>query len=79
MKKGGKHLAKVLELLFENEDGKTVSYTLNDPVEPVNAADVNTAMDAVVEQHVFSSSGGEVIKKHSARIVERNVTDIALS
>ena len=72
-------MAKVLELLFENEEGKTVSYTLNDPIEPVNEADVNMAMDAVIEQHAFSSSGGEVIKKQSARIVERTVTEITLS
>ncbi|GGE51041.1 potassium channel protein [Pullulanibacillus camelliae] len=72
-------MAKTLELLFENAEGKTVRYALNDPVEPVNEANVNAAMDDIVKQNALSSSGGDLIKKKSARIVERNVTEIELS
>ncbi|WEG11941.1 DUF2922 domain-containing protein [Pullulanibacillus sp. KACC 23026] len=72
-------MAKTLELQFENEDGKAVRYTLDNPVEPFDAAAINQAMDAVLAQNAFTSSGGDLVKKKSARLVERNVTDIPLT
>ena len=67
---------KRIELQFENEDGKTVTYSLDEPVEPANPEAVNAAMDEVIAQNLFSSSGGNIVAKKGARIVERNVTDI---
>jgi len=74
MKGGG--ILKRIELQFENEDGKTVTYSLDEPVEPANPEAVNAAMDEVIAQNLFSSSGGNIVAKKGARIVERNVTDI---
>ncbi|MBP2257735.1 DUF2922 domain-containing protein [Virgibacillus alimentarius] len=70
---------KKLELKFENEDGKTVTYSLDKPVEPVDPEAVKSAMDEVIAQNAFTSSGGDLIAKHSARIVERNVEEIDLA
>ncbi|UOQ87032.1 DUF2922 domain-containing protein [Gracilibacillus salinarum] len=69
---------KKIELKFENELGKTVTISLDNPVEPVDQEAVNAAMDAVMSQNAFFSSGGDLVAKKSARIVERNVTDIEL-
>ncbi|ASK62251.1 hypothetical protein CFK37_08795 [Virgibacillus phasianinus] len=70
---------KKLELKFENEEGKVVTYTLDKPVEPVDLVAVNNAMDEIIAQNVFTSSGGNLVAKQSARIVERNVSDIELA
>jgi len=67
---------KKIELLFENEEGKTVTYSLDNPVEPADIEAVNAAMDEIIEQDVFGTTGGSIVKKKGARIVERNVTDI---
>lgn len=67
---------KRLELLFENEEGRTVTFTLDEPIDPADPAAVNAAMDEVLAQNVFESSGGNLVKKKGARIVERTVTDI---
>ena len=72
-------MAKKLEMKFENADGKMVTYTLDNPVEPVDSVAVNGAMDTIIAQNAFTSSGGDLIKKKSARIVERNVLDIELA
>lgn len=72
-------MAKTIELLFLNAEGKTVRYTLDNPVDPVDAAAVNSAMDTILAQNAFSSSGGDLVSKKGARIVERNVTDIPLA
>lgn len=71
-------MAKSIELQFLNEQAKTVTIVLEDPIEPVDPAAVNTAMDQVLLHNAFTSSGGDLVEKKGARVVERNVTDIAL-
>ncbi len=63
---------------FENVEGKTVTYSIDHPVEPANSVDVNTAMEQVIAQNAFTSSGGDLVAKKSARIVERVVEEIDL-
>lgn len=69
---------KKIELFFENEEGKTVKYTLDKPVEPVDTENVNAAMDEIITQDAFESKGGHLVKKKSARIVENIIEDIEL-
>ncbi|MYL48905.1 DUF2922 family protein [Halobacillus litoralis] len=68
---------KKLELKFLNDEGKTVTISLDDPVEPVDPAQVNAAMDAILAQGCFYSNGGDLVEKKEARIVERNVFEIS--
>ncbi|MFC3039975.1 DUF2922 domain-containing protein [Virgibacillus xinjiangensis] len=69
---------KKLELKFKNAMGKIVTYSLDTPVEPADPAAINAAMDEIITQNAFISSGGDLVEKHSARIVERNTSDIDL-
>ncbi|WP_068675231.1 DUF2922 domain-containing protein [Oceanobacillus sp. Castelsardo] len=65
-----------LELKFTNEDGKIVTYSLENPIEPVNPSAVSAAMDTIINENAFTSTGGDLIEKHSARIVENTVEEI---
>lgn len=67
-----------LELLFKNEQGKIVRLTLESPAEPVDSEAVNAAMDLIVEENVFFSSGGEWVEKAGARVVSRTVEEIPI-
>lgn len=67
---------KKLELIFENEDGKKSTYSIDNPVEPADPEAVEAAMDEIIEQDLFMTSGGKLIKKAEARIVERTVSEI---
>lgn len=69
---------KKIELFFENEDGKTVKYNLEKPVEPIDANTVNDVMDEIIEQNIFTSKGGDLVAKKSARVVENIIEDIDL-
>ncbi|MBP1969375.1 hypothetical protein J2Z83_001479 [Virgibacillus natechei] len=69
---------KKIELKFLNEDGRVVTYSLDHPVEPADPEAVHAAMDEILTQNAFTSTGGDIVQKHSARIVERNVEDIDL-
>jgi hypothetical protein len=35
-------------------------------------------MDTIITSNVFISSGGDYVSKKGARVVERNVTEVAL-
>ncbi len=35
-------------------------------------------MDTIIAGNIFSSSGGDLIAKHSAQITERNVTELVV-
>lgn len=54
---------KKLDLQFLNEEGKTVTISLEQPVEPFDEAAINQAMDTVIAQNVISSSGGALVSK----------------
>ena len=69
---------KKIELFFENEEGKTVKYSLDKPVEPVNPTTINAAMDEIIAQNAFESTGGELVAKKSARLVENIIEEIDL-
>ena len=69
---------KKLELKFLNEDDKTVTYSLDEPVEPADPAAIKAAMDEIIAQNAFTSSGGDVVSIKEARIVDRTVQEIEL-
>ncbi|QKY70401.1 DUF2922 domain-containing protein [Lentibacillus sp. CBA3610] len=69
---------KKLELKFLNEDGKTVTYSLEKPVEPADPEAIKAAMEEIINQNAFTSSGGDVVSIKEARIVERTVEEIEL-
>ena len=71
-------MAKTIELQFTTRDNKPFSITLTDPIEPVNPVAIEAAMDAVILQNCFTTSGGDVVGKKGARIIERNESDITI-
>lgn len=71
-------MAKKLELKFYNEENRTVTISLDAPVEPADPDAINQAMDEIITQNCFASSGGNLVEKKEARIVERNVYGIDL-
>lgn len=72
-------MAKQIELKFLNQEGRISTFTLDAPIEPVDPMAVSTAMDTIVAQNVFTTSGGDLTEKKEARVVERNVVEIELA
>ena len=71
-------MAKTLVLQFVNTMNKTSTLSIENPIEPVDPVKVNAAMDQIIAANVFITSGGELMTKKGAYVVERNVDDIEL-
>ncbi|WP_440895081.1 DUF2922 domain-containing protein [Amphibacillus sp. Q70] len=67
---------KTLELKFTNEEERVVTLSLDNPVEPIDPETVRQIMEQIIETNAIFSTGGDLVAKHSARIVERHVEDI---
>ena len=70
---------KRLEMRFENQEGKFVTCTLDDPVEPIDHNAVNAAMDVVIAQNAFTSNGGDLVAKRSARVIDQQIEEIEIN
>lgn len=69
---------QVLELIFVKEDGKTVSFSIDNPITPVNELVVNQVMDTILASSVFSSIS-ENTRKKGARLIEKNVSEVQIT
>lgn len=68
-------MAKVLELLFTNQEGKTAKISIDNPKEPVDLVQVKAAMTAIISANVFMTNGGGFVSSKGARLVDRNVSE----
>uniref|UniRef100_UPI0020BD56FA DUF2922 domain-containing protein n=1 Tax=Bacillus velezensis TaxID=492670 RepID=UPI0020BD56FA len=66
------------ELIFAKEDGKTVVFSIEKPMTPVDAQVVNQVMDTILASSVFSSIN-ENTRKKGARLVERKVSEVPIT
>ena len=64
-----------LELVFRNAAGKKTSLNIEEPRTGVTKAEIDAAMQVVVENNIFNTSGGDIVEavEGSLRTVTRNV------
>lgn len=68
----------VLELVFLKDDGKTITFSIENPVTPVNEQTLNSVMDTIISAGIFLTLGQHARKK-SARIVEKSVSEVKIN
>ncbi|MDQ0298730.1 hypothetical protein J2S78_001138 [Salibacterium salarium] len=69
-------MSKRLELRFSNQEGRNVTIALDEPADPTDEEAIETAMATIINENAFISSGGELVNKRDARIVERTVNTV---
>jgi hypothetical protein len=72
-------IEKSLELQFFNQEGKVVRIIIENPVEPINSAQVSSVMDAIIAANIFTSSGGDFVAKKGARLLSNETTEVSLA
>ena len=64
-----------LDLVFKNAIGKKVTLNIEEPKKGVTKAEIDAAMQTVVENNVFNSTGGDLVEavEGCLRTVTRDV------
>jgi hypothetical protein len=63
-----------VQMTFVNEIGDKVNLTLANIRPDVTQAEVSAAMDAIIAENIFFSTGGDYKTKYSAQLVQRQTT-----
>ena len=61
-----------LDLIFKNAAGKKVTLNIEEPKTGVTKAEIDAAMQVVVENNIFNTSGGDIVEAVEGRL--RTVT-----
>ena len=69
-------MAKVLELKFDAENGKTMTFSINEPKTELTPSEIREAMESIIAANVFHLNGFSLTAINQARLIERNVSDI---
>jgi len=67
---------KNLEMIFINQAGRNSTIRVPDPKDGLTAAEVQSAMQTILNSGVFTSSGGDLVDIGGARIVTRETVDL---
>lgn len=65
-----------LQLVFMNEQGRSVMVTIPDPKPTLTSAEVEEAMQSIIAKGVFTSPGGALTTVSAARLISREVTPL---
>ena len=57
-----------LDLVFRNAAGKKVSLNIEEPRTGVTKADIDAAMQVVVANNIFNTSGGDIVEAVEGRL-----------
>jgi len=70
-------MAKTLQLNFSTSTGKNVMLTVDEPRANLTVTAVEATMQAIIATRVFEVNGAPLETSKGARIVERNITELA--
>ncbi len=57
-----------LELVFKNAAGKKVVLNVEEPKSTVTKAEIDAAMNVVVENNIFATTGGDIVEAVEGRM-----------
>lgn len=72
----GTTTSKILRMVFSTQNGSTFTVTLPQPREDLTAAEVETVMDQIVSDNIFTTTGGDLTGKRDIKIVDTTTTDL---
>jgi hypothetical protein len=72
-------MAKTLRMTFLNEAGNRYSLNFRDPKDGLTGTEVATAMDTIIAKNIFQTTGGDLVSKDSAAIIDTAETELTLA
>ena len=71
-------MAKTLVMNFLNAQGKKTAVRVNNVKDSLTDAEVTAAMDVIIANNIFESTGGDLKMKDSASIVDTTTTELTV-
>ena len=66
-------VTQTLQMGFINQAGTRASISLDNPRNDLTEAEVVAAMDLIVAKNIFNTSGGDLVSKRNAQVVDQTV------
>lgn len=68
-----------LNMVFLTAGGKKTTFAVTDAKSTLTPAQVNTLMDSILTENIFTTASGDLVSKSSASIVAKTVTEVTMS
>lgn len=68
-----------LNMVFNTSGGKKTTFSITDVKSSLTPPEVNSLMNTILTENIFSTSSGDLVSKASAAIVAKTVTEVAMS
>lgn len=68
-----------LNMVFLTTGGKKTTFSITNVKSAITPAQVNTLMNSILTENIFSTSSGDLVSKSSASIVAKTVTEVAMA
>jgi len=68
--------SQTLRLSWRNEAGRTYSFSIDNPRNDLTQAEIENFMDLVINKNVILSTGGALVAKADAHLVNTEDTDL---
>ena len=65
-----------LRMVFRNQNGKNVTFSLDNPRSDLTGEEIETAMDLVIARNIFTSSGGDLVSKQDIKLIDTTTDDL---
>ena len=66
-----------LDLIFKNATGKKVVLKIEEPKSGLTKAEIDAAMQVIVDSNVFATSGGDIVEAVGGRLRTTTLDPIA--
>lgn len=71
-------MAKSLVMVFTNEGGKKVNFTINNVKEDITKEEVSAVMNTILLKNIFTTNNGDLKLIESAAITDKNTTELSV-
>ncbi|TCL38818.1 DUF2922 family protein [Anaerospora hongkongensis] len=70
-------LTRTLEMVFQNQVGKSVTVSVKEPKDGLTLAEVQAVMDTIIAKNIFATTGGDLVSTVEAQIRQTAITELA--
>ncbi|MBS4538160.1 DUF2922 domain-containing protein [Clostridium sp. D2Q-11] len=64
-----------LELIFKNQQDRKTRISIDEPRADLTEVEIQTAMNSIIAENIFNTSGGDLVAISGARVVTTDIQE----